>query len=725
MGSSLNRQSRHKPSFLPVPQHVIGNVEINARQWFRLLIEHETAYPYMENIWQDLHEAFSEIDKLKQNNDVSNWLDKFNLALYLDSNDESPFTVQQIDFVFKQYSPLFKVIGSWLCGITSIPYVWKEDSAYLLKQHIQMMGSGNYQHSITRAFESSALRMDVKIPEECNFYFFNDDTISGYSFVLPAYLMKVAMFPSFFYEETLGVNLAMVHYLEKLSHLSILCNNLLNGLEIAPLLKNALSAIESYLDQQTDRDTHRIWNGYERTIQLIDSFEQNLRVDLYDNTYFNNDAQMIRLLNKIGRYGYGYHKRGSLQGCPIDCFLNPESFNPEQLLDALKDSKYIRKGQQDRSALVHMFTNVNGAMYGICTEDDIQIIRKWISGLNQNEEIPEKRHNVGSISNLNGVSQLRGINPSVLEQARLDTYGKYAHISLQDLYVQLLQVEQNPDILPIAFNYAQKWLKSHQNAQVVQESIPFSVYHHADLSLWFENQHRKQVDSYRPLTEEPEESRDEVIEDAIRLAPLTLIDGAWLRLVSIPSLISTHIGYLHYKTLIDELGQGDTHVHHGNVYRKLLDSMGVKVPSLDNLNTTSLKLFDDDDFLVPVYWLSISLFPKYFFPEILGLNLAMELSGVGGEYRRSSDVLRYYGFDSLFTDLHNTVDNVVTGHSAWALEAIKEYLDDIFQKGGEAERQKHWERIWLGYCSLNIPKKLSFMQKAHYSIKRFFYSTNS
>jgi hypothetical protein len=83
----------------------------------------------------------------------------------------------------------------------------------------------------------------------------------------------------------------------------------------------------------------------------------------------------------------------------------------------------------------------------------------------------------------------------------------------------------------------------------------------------------------------------------------------------------------------------------------------------------------------------------------------MELSGVGGEYRRSADVLRHYGFSSMFTDLHNTIDNVVSGHTAWAIEAIKQHLDDILQKGGEQELAKHWERLWVGYRSLTPPSE--------------------
>ncbi len=98
----------------------------------------------------------------------------------------------------------------------------------------------------------------------------------------------------------------------------------------------------------------------------------------------------------------------------------------------------------------------------------------------------------------------------------------------------------------------------------------------------------------------------------------------------------------------------------------------------------------------------VSQFPKQFLPEILGLNLAIELSGVGGTYRTTSRALRHYGYDSLFVDLHNTVDNVSTGHTALALEAVKMHRDEMLARGGRAEVQRRWQRVWTGFRSLTL-----------------------
>jgi len=63
--------------------------------------------------------------------------------------------------------------------------------------------------------------------------------------------------------------------------------------------------------------------------------------------------------------------------------------------------------------------------------------------------------------------------------------------------------------------------------------------------------------------------------------------------------------------------------------------MGIDIGKFTDKKFATSILFDEDDFKVPTFWLAISLFPHSFLPETLGLNLAMELYGVGGEYRRS------------------------------------------------------------------------------------------
>jgi hypothetical protein len=90
-------------------------------------------------------------------------------------------------------------------------------------------------------------------------------------------------------------------------------------------------------------------------------------------------------------------------------------------------------------------------------------------------------------------------------------------------------------------------------------------------------------------------------------------------------------------------------------------------------------------------------------PEVLGLNVAMELSGVGGTYRRARIALKHHGFSTRFVDIHNTIDNVATGHSAWAADAVDTYIAAVGNTQGEEARAAAWERVRVGFVSLNPP----------------------
>jgi hypothetical protein len=54
-------------------------------------------------------------------------------------------------------------------------------------------------------------------------------------------------------------------------------------------------------------------------------------------------------------------------------------------------------------------------------------------------------------------------------------------------------------------------------------------------------------------------------------------------------------------------------------------------------------------------------------------------------------------------DIHNTIDNVATGHSAWAADAVDAYLAAVPQLLGPGAQAEAWQRIRTGYRSLNPP----------------------
>ena len=112
--------------------------------------------------------------------------------------------------------------------------------------------------------------------------------------------------------------------------------------------------------------------------------------------------------------------------------------------------------------------------------------------------------------------------------------------------------------------------------------------------------------------------------------------------------------------------------------------------------------FLDTAFDIPNFLLAISHFPKTFLPEIIGLNLAIELGGLGAVYQRLVDELEFWKIDSQIIRLHISIDNLASGHSAIATEVIMLYLDGVLSQHGEEAMQDHWKRIRTGYNALGF-----------------------
>jgi hypothetical protein len=161
---------------------------------------------------------------------------------------------------------------------------------------------------------------------------------------------------------------------------------------------------------------------------------------------------------------------------------------------------------------------------------------------------------------------------------------------------------------------------------------------------------------------------------------------------------------------IEELGDGDFCKHHSNIYRELLESMGVKHPEFHTREFAHSSAFPDSAFEIAVLWLSLSLFPRHYLPEMLGLNLAVELAGLGGPYLEARDTLRYFGFPTIFVDLHNAADNVSAGHAALAMNTIETYMNDLADREGPHNLDDVWYRIWAGLSSTQpLSNNLNFL----------------
>ncbi|MCF1469271.1 iron-containing redox enzyme family protein [Agrobacterium vitis] len=650
--------------------------------------------------------SFTELDEITRRST----LEAFRAKLTSGGKHQGSVDEDRLRYALLQFAPFLRIDGGHLAGVAALKFACGEAGAALLRIHSRAVGEGDVGKSRSTAFDFELQKLSISLPAPYAAEFSFDLRVADGAFRLPLFLLGLSQAPDRFFAETLGVNLAVCLTNPLRDFLPGKCSrwNTLRGMTQAEDEADAELAIDAAMRElpgdgvEKESFIRRVELGFIVFGRLLREFLNEVSVALSDDNRFTSQGKLLAVLQRIGTRPHGYHKRGKMGGHSIDYWFAPERFDPLEVLRALAKSPYIIPGAPERSRFLTQLTQVSGPMYRIFSDQELKLFAEWIRVLPPSRELLVEHR-----------SKFAAMTGRATEPESAPDTSRQPHSDLRELYFRLVNEYENRDYWPSAYHFARKWLNDHErDLKKDRGHVPFAQYSHEKLDEWLDKKHAEQVESYRPLEACPEEAKEDVVHTAIQLAPLTMIDGAWLRAFVAPELVSTRVGSLLYHIYVDELGNGDIKTHHGNIYRALVASMGHDLPSFTSPEFAQLQLFDDDAFEVPVFWLSVSLFPRTFMPEILGLNLAMELSGVGGEYRRSGDVLRHYGFSAQFTELHNSIDNVATGHTAWAIDAIKAHLDEMNLRGGATEANRHWRRVWIGYRALQPPQRRPLLIEA-------------
>ncbi|GAW86723.1 hypothetical protein bplSymb_SCF03701P004 [Bathymodiolus platifrons methanotrophic gill symbiont] len=188
-----------------------------------------------------------------------------------------------------------------------------------------------------------------------------------------------------------------------------------------------------------------------------------------------------------------------------------------------------------------------------------------------------------------------------------------------------------------------------------------------------------------------------------QIAPMILIDGCWLQNSQVLQSINPGISDILFNIYCDEIGNGQLEKNHPYIFQQLLESLSIMLPPAHSNAFVKHSGFMNSAFDLPVYMLTLSSFSEKFLPELLGLNMAIELSGLGKGHMRLVDDWKYWGIDPGIANIHISIDNAASGHTFMAKKAIKLYMDDILRStADQTVLDKHWRRIFSGYASLRF-----------------------
>ncbi|HWO20126.1 MAG TPA: iron-containing redox enzyme family protein [Kofleriaceae bacterium] len=407
--------------------------------------------------------------------------------------------------------------------------------------------------------------------------------------------------------------------------------------------------------------------------------------------------RMAALLREKAPLGHGYHKArelgGSAGGTTIDALLDPAAFDAERVLRALAVSSYVVAGSPARSRLLAEVCAPGGSMAGVYTPEEIAVIAAWI------ESLPRSAAEPAAIETAETAETAAPPPPPPLPPLPPTApAADDAALPPRELYHRLVNADRFPGVARAAHRYADRAFGRVRRSAWRARYQRFFRYTPEALDAWCLERHRWQVAQYRPLTGRPLLSRAQALWLLHQISPMTLVDGCWLQGVCARSAA----GAVLLRTYRDEVGAGVPADNHANIHRAVLADAGIELPAVDSRELAAAPDLVDAAFELPALWLAVACASRRYFPELLGLNFAMEFAGIGGPYMQFADLLRHHGIRPTIVELHNTIDNLASGHTAWARDAIHAHLADARAAGGDPAVQLVWQRIWTGYRAHDV-----------------------
>ena len=411
---------------------------------------------------------------------------------------------------------------------------------------------------------------------------------------------------------------------------------------------------------------------------------------------------MLQLLASKLQHGAGFHRRVMLGGRTLDSWFDPRQSDGTEFLKALSQSPFVVPGQPERSPIVNRSTQFGGPMFGVFNDQELAVLRDWISSLSAHDARSADHQEALVI-----VPAQTSVQKATFDDERPPASTRAAPLPpLPMLYHRFLCEAQKQRTVDLAHHYLCEKIREVSSAGKVERLQTHGLWPWSAerLSAWVSARLHQQVFDGNPPSDQPMGverylARTEVIWLLQQLAPAALIDGAWLQGMTSPACYHSAVATLLFRIYRDELGAGIPHQHHGNIMRQVLADQGVTLPACSDVEFVRHPGFLSESFSTPVLWLAFALHSGSFLPELLGLNLAIEMAGVGRMYDRAAVLLRSHQIDPYFFVLHNTIDNGASGHTAWSVHAIQLYLDELALHADASVVAQAWQRVWRGYAT--------------------------
>lgn len=591
------------------------------------------------------------------------------------------------------HAPLGLTEGAWLQGLARADNAHRPEVVRLFAGYLELLGADEAA-SPAAAYRGLLARHGCLLPPVTSLQFARDPRVGRQALALASLRLELGWLSGVCFPEALGFTLAYAGSASPWRLVGLAPEE--RSRRLGTLAQAADQALRMYL--ALSPDAGQIWRRVSAGYQAYQGQEAMYLAALQARALHPVSLQVrvADLFRAKARFARGYHGQASVGGKTLDAWFAEEPFDAEGFLRAFAASAYVSGPAGGRP--FERLTDFGGPMFGIFSREELALMGAWLEQLAQDEGRADREteRQSGHQSVASGGANLKATGSE-------STNYPGTALETRELFHRLLNRDRFPAVAEAAGVYAEGVLRRAQRRIVRRARLREAYFAYTPQALqdWVNRVHAQEVARYKPFRGRARLRRAEYEFGIRQFAPAILVDGAWLQRACAAAQQDQRLHRLLLRIYADELGAGQLDWNHPNVYRRLLQQCGIELPEVREAAFAEEPDFLDAAFDLPAYLLAIACFPERWLPETLGLNLAIELSGLGAQYRFLADELQHWGLDPLIVRLHQSIDSLAGGHAALAVEAVQIHLEQVRDLGGELSVRAHWRRVWCGYRSLD------------------------
>lgn len=596
--------------------------------------------------------------------------------------------------VVREFAPFGLSDGAWLRGATSTNAIETEVGMKLLKQFMIRFGDPASGEAYVQRY-AALLRSLGIAPDLISRWEWDEAApCCDVSYEHALLGLALGLFPSTLGLETLGYNLWMAAIgpcplLEQLVPGLRRRGAALRYLDMHD--RGALRDLAQQAVQLALRGSdgtaarRRIARGF---VAAQRSYERWQQAMLGRNIPMSAREFVLEGIKRKARFSADHHRDVQLRGHSLQQLLLGGRAGHEKLLELLAQSLLIRPGAPEQSRFMTHSISIEGPMFDAFTAPEKLELAEWIASL------PERENEPRTAREPEPRVATAGVYTAPRDPASLERFAqaRFGDKGLADLFYYFANADLYPAVRLFAKTFVAQVFAVLERALASDPRLRSSLvpaYSEESVARIVAEQHANNVRS-RAQRGQPSRRRDEREEAAKGIQEV--FDGSWLQgFADVRRADFEEYGWL-FRIYASEHGDGDFSWNHCQIFRRAFCVLGPPIA----LPKTDRRLYDAFEIgIAALTTLAASLNTRTYMPELLGINLGIESTGVGGSYMDDWKYAHETGskWRALAWRLHNSIDNYADGHTKWSLAAVQAFMRRV-RDGCPGAVPEQWARIW-------------------------------